>query len=108
MFFLKTNNLWFERLATVVFVVFNSTIEPICASITKIEFVLALIRSSYHFSMFLIGAQCSTPAFSQTNILTSILSLSKPSTGLNNSNLPSPQGVYTQIIILYNFCVPNP
>ena len=57
--------------------------------------------------MFLIRAQCSTPAFSQINNLSSFLSLSKSSAGLSNSTLPSPQGVYIQIIIFYNFCVLN-
>ena len=51
-------------------------------------------------SMFLIRAQCSTPAFSQNNILTSFLSLSNSSTGLSNSTLPLPQGVYIEILIL--------
>ena len=47
MFFLRTNKLSFERVATFVFVVFNLRVAPICASITIIEFVLALIRSFY-------------------------------------------------------------
>ena len=47
MFFLRTNFLWYEKVATFVFVVFYLRVEPICASITIVEFVLALIRSFY-------------------------------------------------------------
>ena len=69
--------------------------------------MLFLFGRSNKVSMFLIRAQCSIPAFSQSNILTSFLSLTKSSTGLSNSTLPLPQGVYIQIIILYNFCILN-
>ena len=103
MFFLRSNNLWFERVAIYMIVVFNLRVKPICASITIIKFVLALIRSFYRGFMVLIKAQCCVVPFPHTNILTSFLSLSNPSTGLNNSTLPPPQGVYIQILILYNF-----
>ena len=57
--------------------------------------------------MFLIRAQCSVVPSPQSSILTSFLSLLKSSTGLNNSTLPPPQGVYNQILILYKFCILN-
>ena len=47
MVFLRTNNLWFERVATFMIAIFNSRVEPICTSITVIEFALTLIRSFY-------------------------------------------------------------
>ena len=57
--------------------------------------------------MFLIRAHCSVVPSPQTNVLTSFLSLSKSSNSFNNSTLPPPQGVYIQILILYNFCILN-
>ena len=98
---LRTSSLWFERVATFVFVLFNLRVKPIFASITVIEFMIHFIGRTNKVSMYLTRAKW----FAQTNILTSFLSLSKSSTGINNSTLPSPKGVYTQILILYNFCI---
>ena len=69
--------------------------------------MLFLFGRSNKVSMFLIRAQCSVVPSPQTNILTSFLSLSKSSTGLNNSTLAPPQGVYIQILLLYYFCILN-
>ena len=69
--------------------------------------MLFLFGRSNKVTMFLIRAQCSVVPSPQTNILIIFQSSSKSSIGLNNSTLPPPQGVYTQILILYNFCVLN-
>ena len=69
--------------------------------------MLFLSGRSNKVSMVLIRAQCSTSAFTQSNILTSFLSLLKLSTGLSNSTMPLPQGVCIQILILNNFCILN-
>ena len=47
MFFLRTNNLWFEKVAIFVVVVFVLRVKPICTSIAVKKFVLTLIRSLY-------------------------------------------------------------
>ena len=67
--------------------------------------MLILFGRPNKVSMFVIRAQCSGVLSPQTKILTSFLSLSKSSTGLNNSTLPPQQGVYIQILVLYNFCI---
>ena len=66
-----------------------------------------LFGLSIRASVVLIRAQCSTPSFFKTNTLTFFRSLLKTLTELSNSTLPSPQGVYTPMLILYNFCILN-
>ena len=42
---LRTTNLWFERMATFVFVVFNLKVKPIRATITLLEITIHFIWS---------------------------------------------------------------
>ena len=96
------NNLWFKSVAAYVVVIFSMWSKPIYTSSTIIVF---LFGRSIKISIVLIRAQCSTPPISKDNFLTSFLSLTKPSTCLKSSTLPSLQSVYNHMLILYNFWI---